>query len=239
PTPPLCPLRSWPIALGGRDIISVARTGSGKTLGFLLPAFHALLNRPGGCKPRMGAGPYIVVLAPTRELACQINEEATKFGKAAGIRSTTVYGGSPKYPQIKAIQSGVQVVIATPGRLNDIMEMGKINMTNVMTLALDEADRMLDMGFEPQIRTIIDAMPAKRQTLFFTATWPKEVQRLARDFVQNPVHITVGDAGKLNANKSITQHIQVIDERDKGDKLWELLTKLHESPPKADHGKTV
>lgn len=118
-------------------------------------------------------------------------------------------GGSPKYPQIKAIQSGVQVVIATPGRLNDIMEMGKINMGNVMTLALDEADRMLDMGFEPQIRTIIDAMPSKRQTLFFTATWPKEVQRLARDFVQNPVRITVGDAGKLNANKSITQHIHV------------------------------
>ena len=118
-------------------------------------------------------------------------------------------GGAPKYPQIKAIQSGVQVVIATPGRLNDIMEMGKINMSNVMTLALDEADRMLDMGFEPQIRTIIDAMPTKRQTLFFTATWPKEVQRLARDFVQNPVHITIGDAGKLNANKSITQHIHV------------------------------
>lgn len=101
------------------------------------------------------------------------------------------------------------MVIATPGRLNDIMEMNKINMTNVMTLALDEADRMLDMGFEPQIRTIIDAMSKKRQTLFFTATWPKEVQRLARDFVQNPVHITVGDAGKLNANKSITQHIHV------------------------------
>lgn len=118
-------------------------------------------------------------------------------------------GGAPKYPQIKAIESGVQVVIATPGRLNDIMQMGKINMSNVMTLALDEADRMLDMGFEPQIRTIIDAMPSKRQTLFFTATWPKEVQRLARDFVQSPVHITVGDAGKLNANKSITQHIQV------------------------------
>ncbi|CAN0220584.1 unnamed protein product, partial [Ectocarpus sp. 6 AP-2014] len=238
PAPTPTQAQSWPIALSGRDIISVARTGSGKTLGFLLPAFHALLNRPGGCKPRMG-GPYIVVLAPTRELACQINEEATKFGKAAGIRSTTVYGGSPKYPQIKAIQSGVQVVIATPGRLNDIMEMGKINMTNVMTLALDEADRMLDMGFEPQIRTIIDAMPAKRQTLFFTATWPKEVQRLARDFVTNPVHITVGDAGKLNANKSITQHIHIVDERDKGDKLWELLTKLHENPPKADHGKTI
>lgn len=101
------------------------------------------------------------------------------------------------------------MVIATPGRLNDIMQMGKINLSNVMTLALDEADRMLDMGFEPQIRTIIDAMPTKRQTLFFTATWPKEVQRLARDFVRNPVHITVGDAGKLNANKSITQHIHV------------------------------
>lgn len=118
-------------------------------------------------------------------------------------------GGAPKYPQIKAIESGVQVVIATPGRLNDIMAMGKVVMSNVMTLALDEADRMLDMGFEPQIRTIIDMMPTKRQTLFFTATWPKEVQRLARDFVQNPVRITVGDAGKLNANKSIKQHIQV------------------------------
>lgn len=92
--------RSWPIALSGRDIISVARTGSGKTLGFLLPAFHALLNRPGGCKPRMGSGPYIVVLAPTRELACQINEEATKFGKAAGIRSTTVYGESHHIPVV-------------------------------------------------------------------------------------------------------------------------------------------
>lgn len=92
PAPTPTQAQSWPIALSGRDIISVARTGSGKTLGFLLPAFHAILNRPGGSKPRMGAGPFIVVLAPTRELACQINEEATKFGKAAGIRSTTVYG---------------------------------------------------------------------------------------------------------------------------------------------------
>lgn len=92
PAPTPTQAQSWPIALSGRDIISVARTGSGKTLGFLLPAFHAMLNRPGGCKPRMGGGPYIIVLAPTRELACQINEEATKFGKNAGIRSTTVYG---------------------------------------------------------------------------------------------------------------------------------------------------
>lgn len=129
---------------------------------------------------------------------------------ATHLLSNVTAGGAPKYPQIKAIESGVQVVIATPGRLNDIMQMGKINLSNVMTLALDEADRMLDMGFEPQIRTIIDAMPAKKQTLFFTATWPKEVQRLARDFVQNPVHITVGDAGKLNANKSITQHVEVL-----------------------------
>lgn len=92
PAPTPTQAQSWPIALSGRDIISVARTGSGKTLGFLLPAFHAMLNRPGGAKPRMGGGPYIVVLAPTRELACQINEEATKFGKSSGIRSTTVYG---------------------------------------------------------------------------------------------------------------------------------------------------
>lgn len=133
----------------------------------------------------------------------------------------------------------MQVVIATPGRLNDIIQMGKISLSNVTTLALDEADRMLDMGFEPQIRTIIDKIPSKRQTLFFTATWPKEVQRLARDFVRDPVRITVGDAGKLNANKSIKQNISIVDERDKSDKLWELLTELHGKPPKADHPKTV
>lgn len=118
-------------------------------------------------------------------------------------------GGAPKYPQIKAIQMGVQVVVATPGRLNDLMQMNKIVLSDIMTMALDEADRMLDMGFEPQIRTIFDNVPTKRQTLFFTATWPKEVQRLARDFVSDPVQITIGDVGKLNANKSITQHIHV------------------------------
>lgn len=101
PAPTPTQAQSWPIALSGRDIISVARTGSGKTLGFLLPAFHAMLNRPGGMKPRMGQGPYIVVLAPTRELACQINEEATKFGRTSGIRSTTVYGESQVTPRCR------------------------------------------------------------------------------------------------------------------------------------------
>ncbi|CAN0019776.1 unnamed protein product, partial [Choristocarpus tenellus] len=239
PGPTPTQAQSWPVALSGRDIISVARTGSGKTLGFLLPCFHKLLESKKGAISRLGAGPSIVVLAPTRELACQIDEEATKFGKHAGIRSVAVYGGSPKYPQIKAIESGAQVVIATPGRLNDLLTMGKVRMSNVICLCLDEADRMLDMGFEPQIRTIIAEVPASRQTLFFTATWPREVQRLAREFVKDPVRINIGIVGKLNANKSITQHIQVIDERDKPDKLWELLGNLHQSPPEAEHGKTI
>ncbi|CAM9155607.1 unnamed protein product, partial [Discosporangium mesarthrocarpum] len=230
--------QSWPIALSGSDIISVARTGSGKTLGFLLPAFHSMLQQKGS-RPRLGACPSIVVLAPTRELACQIHDEATKFGKMAGIRSVAVYGGAPKYPQIKAIESGAQVVVATPGRLNDLLTMGKVRLDGVACMCLDEADRMLDMGFEPQIRTIIAETPLKRQTLFFTATWPKEVQRLASEFLRSPVRINIGTAGKLNANKSIKQHIEVVDERDKADKLWELLKNLHQSPPEADHKKTI
>lgn len=136
-------------------------------------------------------------------------------------------GGAPKYPQIRALENGVHVVVATPGRLNDLLQLGKVDLSNVMTLALDEADRMLDMGFEPQIRTIIDMIPKKRQTLFFTATWPKEVQRLAREFVSNPVQITIGDAGKLNANKSITQHIKV---RKKGSLALQPLKPSAEVP---------
>lgn len=107
------------------------------------------------------------------------------------------------------MESGVHVIVATPGRLNDLMEMRKVSLFNTTTLVLDEADRMLDMGFEPQIRSIISQIPAQRQSLFFTATWPKEVERLATDYLKDPMRMTIGDAGKLNANKSITQHVEV------------------------------
>lgn len=131
---------AWPIALAGRDIITVAKTGSGKTCGFLLPAIHRLLTTS---DPKMKRGsPGILVIAPTRELACQIEEEAIKFGRNSNIRSCCAYGGSPKSIQLRKIQAGIEILIATPGRLNDFLEMGAVNLSQVLFFVLDEADRM-------------------------------------------------------------------------------------------------
>lgn len=170
----------------------------------------------------------MLVLAPTRELACQILEESQKFGRPIGIRSVCCYGGSPKYPQIKALETGVECVIATPGRINDLIEMKKADLSAVKFVVLDEADRMLDMGFEPQIRSIMKNVPdsSKRQTLLFSATWPKEIQKLAFDFLTDPVQINVGEVNVLNANKDITQKIIMCSEDEKTDKLKEILTDL-------------
>lgn len=126
-----------------------------------------------------GDGPIALVLAPTRELAVQIQQECSKFGANSRIRNTAIYGGAPKGPQIRDLQRGVEVVIATPGRLIDMLESGKTNLKRVTYLVMDEADRMLDMGFEPQIRKIVGQIRPDRQTLMFSATWPKDVQKLA------------------------------------------------------------
>ena len=163
--------QAWPIALQHKDMICIAKTGSGKTLGFLLPAIHQhLLEHE---HPRRGAAlPFMLVLAPTRELSVQIFEEAQKFGRSLGIRTICCYGGAPKYPQIAAMERGLEVLVATPGRLNDLLEMKKANLSQIKYLCLDEADRMLDMGFEPQIRSIVQHIPKEgRQTLLFSATW--------------------------------------------------------------------
>ncbi|KAL7518378.1 hypothetical protein ACHAWX_003211 [Stephanocyclus meneghinianus] len=221
--------QAWPIAIKGTDMICIAKTGSGKTCGFLLPSFHQYIQSKGAPeKERKGAGPIILVLAPTRELACQILEETHKFGRPIGIRSVCCYGGSPKYAQIQALERGVECVIATPGRLNDLIEMKKANLSHVKFVVLDEADRMLDMGFEPQIRSIMENIPesTQRQTLLFSATWPKEIQRLAFDFLSDPVQINVGEVNVLNANKDITQKIIMCNEDEKTDKLREILTDL-------------
>jgi ATP-dependent RNA helicase DDX5/DBP2 len=140
PNPTPTQAQSWPIALTGRDIITVAKTGSGKTCGFLLPAFHMLLSA--FAEGRKRGAPAILVLAPTRELACQIEEEAVKFGRTSNIRSVCAYGGAPKSLQIRKIQQGIEVLICTPGRLNDLLEMGLVNLSQILFLVLDEADRM-------------------------------------------------------------------------------------------------
>ena len=195
--------QTWPIAMKERDVVSIAKTGSGKTLAFLLPAYKKIdrsRNRGGTINA--------LVLAPTRELATQIQEEADKFGRPAGYYSACAYGGAPKRDQLRAINGGISVLVATPGRLNDFLESNQVDLSNVFYLVLDEADRMLDLGFEPQIRQIIKRLPKKRQTLMFSATWPEEVRRLANDFVYQPIHIRLGNTQSgLQANESIKQHL--------------------------------
>ncbi|KAM7268944.1 hypothetical protein ACFE04_011110 [Oxalis oulophora] len=211
--------QSWPIALQNRDIVAVAKTGSGKTLGYLIPSFAHL--RRTQKNPQMG--PTVLVLSPTRELATQIQDEAVKFGRSSKIACTCLYGGAPKGPQLKDLDRGVDVVVATPGRLNDILEMKRISLHQVSYLVLDEADRMLDMGFEPQIRKIVNEMPTSRQTLMYTATWPKEVRKIAADLLKNPVQVNIGNIDHLVANKSITQHVEVVPPMEKQRRLEQIL----------------
>ncbi|CAN6448943.1 unnamed protein product [Victoria cruziana] len=214
--------QGWPMALKGRDLIGIAETGSGKTLAYLLPALVHVKAQP---RLMHGEGPIVLVLAPTRELAVQIQEEAVKFGSHSNVRSTCIYGGAPKGPQIRDLQRGVEIVIATPGRLIDMLEACKTNLRRVTYLVLDEADRMLDMGFEPQIRKIVSQIRPDRQTLYWSATWPKEVESLARQFLHNPYKVTIGSP-ELKANQSINQIVEVLKEHEKYPRLIRLLEEI-------------
>jgi len=211
---------SWPIGLSGLDLVGIARTGSGKTLAFMLPAFIHILHQ----SPLLrGDGPIALVLCPTRELAQQVQQVAADFGACLNLRNVCVYGGASKGPQLRDLERGSEICIATPGRLNDILEMGKTNLRRCTYLVLDEADRMLDMGFEPQIRKIIDHIRSDRQTLMYSATWPKEVQKLANEFLIEPVKVNIGSL-ELAANHNITQIIEVLDDESmKEDKLLNIL----------------
>ncbi|PIA40597.1 hypothetical protein AQUCO_02500359v1 [Aquilegia coerulea] len=211
--------QTWPVALQSRDIVAIAKTGSGKTLGYLIPGFIHLKR----CRNNPQLGPTVLVLSPTRELATQIQVEAVKFSKSSRIACTCLYGGAPKGPQLRDLERGVDIVVATPGRLNDILEMRKISLRQVSYLVLDEADRMLDMGFEPQIRKIVQEIPPRRQTLMYTATWPKEVRKIAADLLVNPVQVNIGSIDELVANKSITQYIEVVTPMEKNRRLEQIL----------------
>ncbi|KAI4311058.1 hypothetical protein MLD38_035994 [Melastoma candidum] len=211
--------QTWPIALQSRDIVAIAKTGSGKTLGYLIPAF--MLLRVQRNNPRNG--PTVLVLAPTRELATQIQDEAMKFGRSSGVSCTCLYGGAPKGPQLRELERGADIVVATPGRLNDILETKQIDLRQVSLFVLDEADRMLDMGFEPQIRKVVNELPPRRQTLMYTATWPKEVRKIASDLLVNPVQVNIGSVDELVANKSITQHVEVVPQMEKQRRLEHIL----------------
>ncbi|KAF8170117.1 P-loop containing nucleoside triphosphate hydrolase protein [Pholiota molesta] len=221
PSPIQC--QAWPMALSGRDVVAIAQTGSGKTISFALPAMLHINAQP---LLAPGDGPIALVLAPTRELAVQIQQECTKFGSNSRIRNTAIYGGAPKGPQIRDLQRGVEIVIATPGRLIDMLETQKTNLRRVTYLVMDEADRMLDMGFEPQIRKIVSQIRPDRQTLMFSATWPKDVQKLANvRFPKDMIQVNVGSM-ELTANHNIQQIVDVVSDFEKRNKLIKHLDQI-------------
>ena len=175
-----------PLVLAGRDLIGTAQTGTGKTAAFVLPILNNLLSSGPRRQTR------VLIVTPTRELAEQIHETIQTFGRKTSIRSATIYGGVPEKPQIKALHAGVEIIVACPGRLLSHIEEGYARLGKVEVLVLDEADRMLDMGFIPDVRRILKHIPVQRQTMMFSATFPREIEQLAKQTLHNPKRISVG-----------------------------------------------
>lgn len=207
----------------GRDVIGCAQTGTGKTAAFALPSLHRLIASG---NPSKGSGRNIrvLVLASTRELALQIKESFDSYGRFTPLRVGAVYGGVSQVPQEKAIRNGLDVLVATPGRLLDLMGQGFVSLQQVQCLVLDEADRMLDMGFLPAVRKIIPHIPSQRQTLLFSATMPQEIIELASDVIRNPIEIKIEPVRKTT--ELVDQHVCMVPQRQKTDLLIELIQEL-------------
>jgi ATP-dependent RNA helicase RhlE len=211
-----------PLALAGRDLIGLAQTGTGKTAGFTLPIIHNLICAPLGDD---SGGPVhrvrVLILTPTRELAAQVEESFRKYGKFTSLRVVPIFGGVGIEPQSKALRAGVDVVVATPGRLLDHMERQNVVFDELEVLVLDEADRMLDMGFAPQLNRIVGEIPPYRQTLLFSATMPPEVESLARKYLRKPVVVQVGR--RSEAVSTVTHAVYPVPRERKTTLLVELL----------------
>ncbi|KAK9383099.1 P-loop containing nucleoside triphosphate hydrolase protein [Kockiozyma suomiensis] len=220
---------AWPALLAGRDVIGVAETGSGKTMAFAVPAVSYLLSN------KIAKKASVLIISPTRELAMQIHDNLDDLGKAVGIKSVCVYGGVPKDQQRRDLK-GASVVVATPGRLIDLVNDGDIDLSQITYLVLDEADRMLEKGFEEDIKRVMSATdPMKRKTVMFTATWPPSVRDLASQFLKDPVKVMIGDReSELKANSRITQTVEVMDPRDKEQRLLQVLTQFQSENSKKD-----
>ncbi|KAF9785242.1 DEAD-domain-containing protein [Thelephora terrestris] len=226
---------SVPIVAAGRDLMACAQTGSGKTAGFLFPILSASFSQGPRPPPVDGnsqnygrsrkAYPTALILAPTRELVSQIHDEARKFAYRSWVRPAVVYGGADINTQLRSIERGCDLLSATPGRLVDLIERGRVSLANIRYLVLDEADRMLDMGFEHQIRRIVqeEDMPGihERQTLMFSATFPRDIQILAKDFLKDYIFLSVGRVGSTSEN--ITQKIEYVEDPDKRSVLLDIL----------------
>jgi len=204
-----------PLALSGRDMIGLANTGTGKTAAFTLPIIDRLLGGPRRTR--------VLILTPTRELAAQVDDSFRKYGSHSGLDVAAVFGGVPIEPQERALRSGVDVIVATPGRLIDHIERQNVVFDDLEVLVLDEADRMLDMGFAPQINRIVSEIPRYRQTLLFSATMPPEVEALARKYLRKPVVVQVGR--RSSAASTVAHAVYPVPREKKSALLVELLRK--------------
>lgn len=210
--------KAIPILMEGRDLIGCAQTGTGKTAAFMLPILnHLLRNR----KPRRIAHPRALVLSPTRELAAQTAENVKTYSKFAQIPFACIFGGVSQFGQVKDIKRGAEIVIACPGRLIDLMTQGLVYLDNVEMFVLDEADRMLDMGFLPDIKRIISKLPVKRQSLFFSATMGREVMKLAGELVRDPAEVMI--SSEAPTVEKINQHVMFVDKGNKDNLLIHVL----------------
>jgi ATP-dependent RNA helicase RhlE len=211
-----------PLALLGRDLIGLAQTGTGKTAGFTLPIIQRLLGGAHSIGPDAHRS-RALILTPTRELCVQVEESFRKYGRHSKIRVVPIYGGVALEPQQSKLRKGVDVVVATPGRLLDHMERQNVVFDDLEILVLDEADRMLDMGFAPQLNRIVAEIPPYRQTLLFSATMPPEVEALARKYLRKPVVVQVGR--RSEAASTVTHAVYPVPREKKADLLAELLEK--------------
>ncbi|CAH8823776.1 unnamed protein product [Trichobilharzia szidati] len=206
-----------PIAMSGRDVIGIGKTGSGKTAAFLWPLIIHVMDQP---PLKLGDGPIGVICAPTRELALQIYSEAKKLAKVYNLTVVCAYGGGSLWEQQKACEAGCEILVCTPGRLIDIVKKKSTNLRRVTYLVFDEADKMFNLGFEPQVRSIANHVRPDRQTLLFSATFKRRLERLARDILTDPIRIIQGELGE--ANEDITQHVEIFN---KIDEKWDWLTR--------------
>jgi ATP-dependent RNA helicase RhlE len=213
PTP--IQLKAIPVILAGRDVIGVAQTGTGKTAAFVLPLLERLSSAPHARTMRA------LVIAPTRELVAQIEENIRAYGTHLPLRYATIFGGVGEGPQIQALRRGVDLVVATPGRLIDLMEQRHVNFAALRMLVLDEADRMLDMGFLPAIRRIVAATPPARQTLLFSATMSKEIEGVAKDVLKSPTLVEIG--ARSTPAEAVTQYVVEVSHAGKMPALIHLL----------------
>ncbi|QSQ25702.1 DEAD/DEAH box helicase [Pyxidicoccus parkwayensis] len=217
-TPTPIQAKAIPEALAGRDVLGVAQTGTGKTAAFALP----ILQRLSAKAPAGGARPIrCLVLTPTRELAGQVGESFATYGKHLPLRHTVIFGGVGQNPQVQALRSGMDVLVATPGRLLDLMDQGFVSLRSLEVFVLDEADRMLDMGFIHDVRKVIKALPAKRQTLFFSATMPPEIVELSRNILTNPVRVEVTPVS--STADTVSQQVYFVEREQKRGLLTHLL----------------